>query len=119
MWDILTYILLIVLIAAAVIGAAVAARSYLNGITPMQGLFGPKPDRRLDVVEHQSIDGRRRLVLVRRDNVEHLIMTGGPVDVVIETGISTRAARPELVDGAGPVFSRPARTFGQAATGEP
>ncbi len=26
-------------------------------------------------------------MLVRRDNVEHLIMTGGPVDVVIETGI--------------------------------
>jgi formyltetrahydrofolate deformylase len=29
------------------------------------------------------VDGRRRLVLIRRDDVEHLIMTGGPVDVVI------------------------------------
>jgi hypothetical protein len=25
--------------------------------------------------------------LVRRDDTEHLIMTGGPVDVLIETGI--------------------------------
>ena len=33
------------------------------------------------------MDGRRKLVLVRRDDVEHLIMTGGPVDVLIETGI--------------------------------
>ena len=38
-------------------------------------------------MDHASVDGRRRLVLVRRDNVEHLIMIGGPVDVVVETGI--------------------------------
>jgi flagellar protein FliO/FliZ len=44
-------------------------------------------DRRLGVVETASVDARRKLVLVRRDNVEHLIMTGGPVDVLIETGI--------------------------------
>jgi hypothetical protein len=43
--------------------------------------------KRVGLVESTSLDGRRRLVLVRRDNVEHLIMTGGPVDVVIETGI--------------------------------
>ena len=49
-------------------------------------LFQGKP-KRVGVVESASLDGRRRLVLVRRDNVEHLIMTGGPVDVVIETGI--------------------------------
>jgi hypothetical protein len=117
MWDMLTYLLLIVLVAAAVIAAAFVVRSYLNGTSPLEGFFGQKPDRRLDVVEHQSIDGRRRLVLVRRDNVEHLIMTGGPVDVVIETGISQRPARPEAVDPQ-TVFSRQPRTFGQAAAGE-
>jgi hypothetical protein len=117
MWDILTYLLLIVLIAAAVIAAALVVRSYLNGASPLDGFFGPKPDRRLDIVEHQSIDGRRRLVLVRRDNVEHLIMTGGPVDVVIETGIQQRVARPEVVDPQ-TVFTRSPRTFGQAAAGE-
>jgi len=72
------------------IAAALVVRGYLNGGSPMHGFFGPKPHKRLDVVDHQSIDGRRRLVLVRRDDVEHLIMTGGPVDVVIETGISAR-----------------------------
>ena len=30
----------------------------------------------------------RRLVLIRRDNVEHLIMIGGPQDVVVESGIT-------------------------------
>lgn len=50
--------------------------------------------RRLGVVETAGVDGRRRLVLIRRDNVEHLIMTGGPVDVVIETGIPTSVRVP-------------------------
>jgi len=45
-------------------------------------------DRRLGVVETASVDGHRKLILIRRDAVEHLIMTGGPVDVLIETGIA-------------------------------
>ena len=47
-------------------------------------------DRRLAVVEIASVDARRKLILLRRDDVEHLIMTGGPVDVLIETGIEGR-----------------------------
>lgn len=43
--------------------------------------------RRLGIVEAANVDGRRKLILIRRDDVEHLIMTGGPVDVVVETGI--------------------------------
>jgi flagellar biogenesis protein FliO len=42
---------------------------------------------RLAVVDALPIDGRRRLVLVRRDNVEHLILVGGPSDVVVEPSI--------------------------------
>src|ERR1700730_17335662 len=46
---------------------------------------------RLALIDAAVIDGRRRLVLVRRDNVEHLLMIGGPSDVVIEQNI-VRAA---------------------------
>ena len=49
-------------------------------------LFPPRPEPRLAVMEHALVDRQRTLVLIRRDDVEHLIMTGGPVDVVIETG---------------------------------
>jgi flagellar protein FliO/FliZ len=42
---------------------------------------------RLAVIDAAVVDGRRRLVLVRRDNVEHLVMIGGPTDVVIEQNI--------------------------------
>ena len=46
---------------------------------------------RLAVIDAASVDGRRRLVLIRRDNIEHLLMIGGPTDVVIEPNI-VRAA---------------------------
>ena len=42
---------------------------------------------RLAVIDAAPVDGRRRLVLVRRDNVEHLLMIGGPSDVVVEQNI--------------------------------
>jgi flagellar protein FliO/FliZ len=47
---------------------------------------------RLAVIDAASVDGRRRLVLIRRDNVEHLLMIGGPTDVVIEPNIVRAAA---------------------------
>src|SRR5262249_30503434 len=42
---------------------------------------------RLAVIDYASVDNRRRLILVRRDNVEHLLMIGGPTDVVVEANI--------------------------------
>jgi flagellar protein FliO/FliZ len=42
---------------------------------------------RLAVIDAAAVDGRRRLVLVRRDNVEHLLMIGGPSDIVVEQNI--------------------------------
>jgi flagellar protein FliO/FliZ len=42
---------------------------------------------RLAVIDVAPVDPRRRLVLIRRDNVEHLVMIGGPSDVVIEQNI--------------------------------
>src|SRR5216117_600577 len=46
---------------------------------------------RLGVIDQATVDGRRRLVLIRRDNVEHLLIVGGPTDVVVEQKI-VRAA---------------------------
>jgi len=43
--------------------------------------------RRLGIVEVAAVDAKRRLVLVRRDRTEHLIMLGAAADLVIERGI--------------------------------
>jgi hypothetical protein len=115
-----------------VIGALVATlwgfRAYTTGDTTMSlaWLFPARPEPRLGVMETASVDSKRKLVLVRRDDVEHLIMTGGPVDVVIETGIPSPRL-PDLMSEAAlpaepearrepppPVFSRTPRSFGQA-----
>ena len=48
---------------------------------------------RLGLVDAFSLDGQRQLVLVRRDNVEHLVMIGGPNDVLVELQIN-RALTP-------------------------
>lgn len=49
-------------------------------------------NRRLAVVDTLALDQKRQLVIVRRDDVEHLILTGGPQDLVVETGIPVEEA---------------------------
>ncbi len=46
------------------------------------------PSSRLAVVDAAMVDNQRKLVLVRRDDVEHLILIGGPTDVVVEQNIT-------------------------------
>src|ERR1043166_8783699 len=53
---------------------------------------------RLAVVDAAAVDGRRKLVIIRRDNAEHLLMIGGPTDVVVET----------IIVRAGPLAARDA-----------
>ena len=117
------YVFLIAVLALVAAGAVFVVRSYMAGTSPRAALFGPKPPPRLAVVDYANVDGRRRLVLVRRDDTEHLIMTGGPVDVLIETGIvaperpAVGAAQPrgdvELTP-VQPVFTRTPRTVAAA-----
>jgi hypothetical protein len=52
---------------------------------------------RLAVIDAATVDGRRRLVLIRRDNIEHLLMIGGPTDVVVEANIVRATGAREAV----------------------
>jgi flagellar biogenesis protein FliO len=46
-----------------------------------------KKGARLGISEYYEIDKTRRLVLVRRDDTEHLVLIGGGHDMVIESNI--------------------------------
>lgn len=131
-----TWFFLLLFLVAAVVAGGLAARSFMTG-EPIAGFFlRQRSEPRLSVVEQTSIDSRRKLLLVRRDGVEHLIMTGGPVDVVIETNIGAQPASASAIAAssapagvpfrsavkaepdsaiatAAPVFGRQARTLGQ------
>lgn len=54
--------------------------------------------RRLDIVDAFDLDRERQLVIVRRDNVEHLLLIGGPNDVLVEGAIN----RLEAASGRAP-----------------
>src|SRR5947209_1877766 len=51
---------------------------------------------RLAVVDATNVDGRRKLVLIRRDHLEHLVLIGGPSDVLIEPNIAAGAVPREV-----------------------
>ena len=75
-----------------------AFKTFFGGASGGQGFMRPR-DKRLGVVETATVDAKRKLLLVRRDEVEHLVMIGGSVDMLIETGIKGRPHRePPLED---------------------
>src|ERR1700722_4131498 len=66
---------------------------------------------RLGVGDAFSLDGQRQLVLIRRDNIEHLVMIGGPNDVLVESQINRAVAPARDGNQASPLLgpSAPAR----------
>ena len=50
-------------------------------------------NKRLSVVEVTQLDGRRRLVLVKRDNTEHLLLLGPTSELLIESGITPQETK--------------------------
>ncbi|MEQ8442019.1 MAG: flagellar biosynthetic protein FliO [Alphaproteobacteria bacterium] len=63
--------------------------------------YKPGQKRRLHIVDALPLDPRRRLVLVRRDDVEHLIVLGPQSETVVESAIPARNAElgPDQQDG--------------------
>ena len=62
----------------------------------MGGIMRTANQRRLQVVETTALGPRHRLVLVRRDRVEHLLLLGPQGDVVVERGIERAAFDQEM-----------------------
>jgi flagellar protein FliO/FliZ len=82
-----------------------ALRRFTSGRLGGANTRGRQP--RLGVIDYASVDARRRLILVRRDNVEHLLMIGGPTDVVVEANIVRAVAAPRDVALARPAAVEP------------
>ncbi|EJF88794.1 flagellar biosynthetic protein FliO [Bartonella tamiae] len=80
---IISLLVLVVVIIAIFVTLAILRK--INNGTFVIG--GKSRTPRLSIRDAAAVDHTRRLVLVRRDNVEHLILIGGHNDVVIETNI--------------------------------
>ena len=77
--------ILALLFVLALIGAAAALARHF-GMAPAVRMDRRLP-RRLTVVESLALDGKRRLVLLRRDGVEHLVLLGPSAELVVEPAI--------------------------------
>jgi len=78
------FVLALAVVLALIGLLAMGARrlGFAPRVTPLRG------KRRLAIVEVLALDAKHRLVLVRRDAVDHLLLLGAAQDAVIETGIT-------------------------------
>lgn len=71
------------------------------GLVPGVARGVGRPSRRLQIVEVLPVDVKRKLVLVRRDNTEHLILLGLQSDLVVEGQIAETGGRDLKLASAG------------------
>ncbi|WP_439816022.1 hypothetical protein [Zavarzinia sp. CC-PAN008] len=78
------------------------------------GMVARGKSRRLQLVEVLALDPQRRLVLLRRDNAEHLVLTGPQGDVVVEAGIAVATPQAAPLERDVPVARREVRPVPRA-----
>ena len=85
--DISSYLRFI--LALMFVVGMIGALAYLaKRSLPMFRNINTGPTRRIGIVEVATLDARRRLVLLRRDDVEHLVILGPTSETVVEKNIT-------------------------------
>ncbi|MDR7036852.1 hypothetical protein J2X36_001594 [Methylobacterium sp. BE186] len=115
---VLQFAIIFVVILVVLTGIVLLGRRFLGGsglsASAKAGGRGRQP--RLGIVDVYELDRQRQLILLRRDNVEHLLLVGGPNDVVIERHIQ-RGLRGETAFRPEPIAEAPSEI--EAQRGEP
>jgi len=89
--DYTRFVLAFVFVLSLIGLLAYAAKRY----TSSQKLFGMKEGAgRISIVETRYLDPRRKLVLVKRDDAEHLILLAEGRELVVESNIIPPARNP-------------------------
>ena len=83
----LRFVLALLVVLGLIAALAWILRRYGAGRVTLGASKG-----RLGVVEAAQIDAKRRLVLVRRDGTEHLLLLSPTSETVVETGIAPGTA---------------------------
>ncbi|ORE90184.1 flagellar biosynthetic protein FliO, partial [Aurantimonas sp. 22II-16-19i] len=117
----LAQIVWVALVAAMVCGLAVVLIGLFKRLFANGAGIGPRTRApRLQILDVARIDEKRKLVLVRRDEVEHLVLVGGQTDLLVEGSIlrvpaavrpPSRGDEPRLdMSAAPPPSQHPARS---------
>jgi|GEM_PF-252929 len=83
--DYMKFVFAFIFVLALIALTTVGARRFGFGLPS-----NPRnaAERRLGIVESLNVDGKRRMVLIRRDDTEHLLLLGATTELVIENGIT-------------------------------
>lgn len=84
-WTLAALILLVIVLVVVRLIRSMTFGTFVAG--------GRNRKTRLAVMDATAVDSHRRLVLVRRDDIEHLLLIGGPTDVVVEREIRMTSGR--------------------------
>jgi flagellar protein FliO/FliZ len=79
----LKYLIGLVVVLGLIGLAALAGKRF--GLVPKVAPGGVR-SKRIKVIEVTPLDARRRFVLIRHDDREHLVLIGGPQDLLIDSG---------------------------------
>lgn len=89
LWTFAALILLVIVLVIIKLVRSLTSGTFVAG--------GRNRKTRLAVMDATAVDSNRRLVLVRRDDVEHLLLIGGPTDLLVERDIRlNQQRRPSL-----------------------
>jgi flagellar protein FliO/FliZ len=83
--DYMKFVLAFIFVLSLIGLAAVTARRFGFGLPTTAR---NSTDRRLEIVESLNVDGKRRLVLIRRDDIEHLLILSATRELLIENAIT-------------------------------
>ncbi len=108
LWTLLALVVLVLVLIIVRIVRSMTFGTFVAG--------GRNRKTRLAVMDAAAVDSHRRLVLVRRDDIEHLILIGGPTDVVVERDIRLHnpVRRPVAPAEPIPAAPQPARVRQEA-----
>lgn len=84
------------ILALLLVLGLIAILAWLMRRFGLGGALRPGNQRRLQIVEATPLGPRHRLMLVRRDRVEHLLLLGPQGDIVVESGIERAEFDQEL-----------------------
>lgn len=83
--DYMKFVLAFIFVLSLIGLATVVARRFGFGLPTTAR---NSADRRLGIVETLNVDGKRRLLLIRRDDTEHLLMLSPTRELLIEGAIT-------------------------------
>lgn len=111
------FVAVMFVVLALILLLAWVAKRYMGGgrTTRTKGSPLRRRERRLSMVEAASVSPRHKLVLVRRDNTEHLLLLGGATELVVESRIVGQQEAEVNIRDSEPQFGQapsPSESFG-------